>query len=101
MWSHGTVEVNFDAAYRKNEESSCSGILLRDSRGRVIASKITFHENIPSPFTAKAVTCAMALKMYLDLNIKSLEVEGDSLTVIKKQAEMRLIDLKSRYILKI
>ncbi|MBA0816273.1 hypothetical protein Gohar_000954 [Gossypium harknessii] len=79
------VKVNFDAAYRKNEESSCSSILLRDLRGRVIASKITFHENIPSPFTAKAVACAMALKMCLDLNIRSLEAEGDSLNVIKKQ----------------
>ncbi|MBA0816274.1 hypothetical protein Gohar_000954 [Gossypium harknessii] len=84
------VKVNFDAAYRKNEESSCSSILLRDLRGRVIASKITFHENIPSPFTAKAVACAMALKMCLDLNIRSLEAEGDSLNRLANGAAHQL-----------
>ncbi|MFQ6670310.1 hypothetical protein Gotur_035289 [Gossypium turneri] len=75
------VKVNFNATYRKNEESLCSSILLRDSRGRVIALKITFHKNI----TAEVVACAMALKMCLDLNTRSLEVEGDFLIVIKKQ----------------
>lgn len=36
------VKVNFNATYRKNEESLCSSILLKDSRGRVIASKNYF-----------------------------------------------------------
>ncbi|MBA0648534.1 hypothetical protein Goklo_016234 [Gossypium klotzschianum] len=86
------VKVNFNATYRTNEESLCSSILLRDSRGRVIASKITFHKNI----TAEVVACAMALKMCLDLNTRSLEVEGDFLILanegIKQRTEIFLMN---------
>ncbi|MBA0742079.1 hypothetical protein Gogos_015179 [Gossypium gossypioides] len=80
----GYIEVNFDAAFSNNKEISCSGILLRDSRGDVIASKITLHERISSPFATKARLCVEALRLCLDLNVQNLEVEGDSLTVIKK-----------------
>ncbi|MBA0562263.1 hypothetical protein Golob_007322, partial [Gossypium lobatum] len=50
----------------------------------VITSKITCHEKIPSPFAAKAVACTVAIKLCLDLGLRRLEVERDSLTVIKK-----------------
>ncbi|KAG8490856.1 hypothetical protein CXB51_014061 [Gossypium anomalum] len=66
------------------EEISCSGILLRNSRRGAIASKITLPGRILSPFAAEAVACALALRMCLDLNLQKLDVEGDSLTVIKK-----------------
>ncbi|MBA0701815.1 hypothetical protein Goari_027351, partial [Gossypium aridum] len=78
------IKVNFDAAYCQREAISCSGILLRDQRGNVIASKIACHESIPSPFAAEAVACTVAMKLCLDLGLRILEVEGDSLTVIKK-----------------
>ncbi|MBA0617270.1 hypothetical protein Godav_026733 [Gossypium davidsonii] len=50
------VKLNFDAAYRNKEKKSCSGIVIRDSKGQ----------------------------MGLDLGIRAMEVEGDSLTVVKK-----------------
>ncbi|MBA0741286.1 hypothetical protein Gogos_014451 [Gossypium gossypioides] len=50
------VKLNFDAVYRNQEKKSCSGIIIRDSKGQ----------------------------MGLDLGIRAMEVEGDSLTVVKK-----------------
>ncbi|KAK5826375.1 hypothetical protein PVK06_021293 [Gossypium arboreum] len=46
--------------------------------------KITYHESIPSPFATEEVACTVAMKLCLDLGLRRLRVEGDSLTVIKK-----------------
>ncbi|MFQ6643960.1 hypothetical protein Gotur_017426 [Gossypium turneri] len=68
----------------KQEAISCSGILLRDQRWNAIVLKITYHESIPSPFATEVVACTMAMKLCLDLGLRRLKVERDSLTVIKK-----------------
>lgn len=78
------VKVNFDAAFCKQNYNSCSGIVIRDSIGFVLASKITCHDRIPSSFAAEAVACMAALNFCLDLGFPNLEVEGDALTIIKK-----------------
>lgn len=79
-----TMKVNFDAAFCKNGFNSCSGILTRDNEGNAMASKYTCHSRIPSPFAAEAIACLDALMLCRDLGFPKLEIEGDSLTVIRK-----------------
>ncbi|MBA0568965.1 hypothetical protein Golob_006430, partial [Gossypium lobatum] len=39
------------------------------------------RKSIPSPFATEAVACTMAMKLCLDLGLRRLKVERDSLTV--------------------
>ncbi|MBA0790992.1 hypothetical protein Gohar_015600 [Gossypium harknessii] len=34
------VKINFDAAYRKHENKSCSGIVIKDSERQVLSSMV-------------------------------------------------------------
>ncbi|MBA0661616.1 hypothetical protein Goklo_005892 [Gossypium klotzschianum] len=40
------VKINFDAAYKKDDNRSCSGIVIKDSDGRVLGSRIVLNENV-------------------------------------------------------
>ncbi|KAG8488171.1 hypothetical protein CXB51_018359 [Gossypium anomalum] len=41
-------------------------------------------KHVPTPFAAEALTCMQALKLFLDFGFYSIELEGDSLSVLKK-----------------
>ncbi|PPD72803.1 hypothetical protein GOBAR_DD30294 [Gossypium barbadense] len=56
------VKINFDAAYKKQEEKSCSGIVIRNSEGQVLSSKLVTKENVPSVFVAKALACIQSIQ---------------------------------------
>ncbi|MBA0854651.1 hypothetical protein Goshw_003162 [Gossypium schwendimanii] len=49
-----------------------------------LGSRMIFNSYIPSPFVVEALECLQAVQMGLDLGIKSVEVEGDALSIIKK-----------------
>ncbi|MBA0652823.1 hypothetical protein Goklo_020049, partial [Gossypium klotzschianum] len=66
------------------EKRSCSSIVIRDSRGYVIDSKIVINESIVLAFATKALACIQAMWMDLNLGIRVMEVEEDLLTVVKK-----------------
>ncbi|MBA0582282.1 hypothetical protein Gorai_024433 [Gossypium raimondii] len=34
------VKINFDVAYNKEEHRSCSGIVVRDSKGKILGSRV-------------------------------------------------------------
>lgn len=80
----GAYKANFDAAFNGVLSRSGSGLVVRDSKGLMLASKIVVHSNVRSAFSAKALTCTDAVKICLDLGLELIPVEGDSLTVIKK-----------------
>ncbi|KAH1122206.1 hypothetical protein J1N35_005366 [Gossypium stocksii] len=55
-------KINFDAAFVKDRNEACSGLIVRNARAEVVCSKMVFHENIPSTFAAKAMACLQAIQ---------------------------------------
>nr|KJB22308.1 hypothetical protein B456_004G040000 [Gossypium raimondii] len=87
LWRHskqGFFKINFDAAFDNSKNRLCSGIIVMNFKGDVLASKTMVHDNIPSKFAVEAIACLQAVTMGRDLGMKYVEIEGGSLIVIKK-----------------
>lgn len=78
------VKINFDVTFRKDEHKSCSGIVVRDSEGMVLGSRVFHNGWVPLVFAVEATVCSQGLQMGLDLGAIAVRVEGDALSVIKK-----------------
>ncbi|MBA0678037.1 hypothetical protein Goari_019403, partial [Gossypium aridum] len=78
------LKINFDLAFNKQENTSCSRIVIRDSNGGVLGSKTVLNRNVTSAFAAEALACAQVVQMGLEIYLSTVEVEGDSLSVINK-----------------
>ncbi|XP_016743109.2 uncharacterized protein [Gossypium hirsutum] len=78
------VKLNFDAAYKTQTNKSCSGFIMRDGRGKVMGSGVTHHGNVSDAFMAEAVACFQGLLFAKETGFTTVEVEGDSRTVIEK-----------------
>ncbi|KAE8678808.1 hypothetical protein F3Y22_tig00111402pilonHSYRG00293 [Hibiscus syriacus] len=63
---------------------SCSGFIVRDDRGLILAAghRTTLH--ITSTFMAEALAVIHGLQLILDLGIRSVVVESNSRTIISK-----------------
>ncbi|MBA0608657.1 hypothetical protein Godav_020849, partial [Gossypium davidsonii] len=75
------LKINFDVAFNKQENTSCSRIMVRDSNGGVLGSKTVLNRNVPSAFAAEALACAQVVQMGLEIYLSTVEVEGDSLSI--------------------
>lgn len=84
------IKVNFDGAINKESFRSGSGLVAIDSHGNFLVSWSTFHENVPSAFTAEALPSLEATKMGLALGFKCNSAHSDS---FEKSAFIR--DIKS------
>ncbi|KAK9005803.1 hypothetical protein V6N11_043223 [Hibiscus sabdariffa] len=60
------------------------GIIAHDSQGLIMAACTYPHSRVADAFTAKAMACERAVIFAIDLGFRSIHVEGDSLTIIKK-----------------
>ncbi|PPD74547.1 hypothetical protein GOBAR_DD28528 [Gossypium barbadense] len=78
------VKINFDVTFRKEEHKSCSGIVVRDSEGMVLGSRVVHNGWVALVFAVEATVCSQGLQMGLDLGAIAVRVEGDALSVIKK-----------------
>ncbi|MBA0575744.1 hypothetical protein Golob_006921, partial [Gossypium lobatum] len=76
----GFFKINSDAAFNVKENKTYSGIIVRNFKGNILASKTMVHDNIPSGFAAEATACLQAVTVGRDLGMKSVKIEGDSLT---------------------
>ncbi|XP_052485099.1 uncharacterized protein LOC128040401 [Gossypium raimondii] len=82
------VKINFDAAFNRQRNESCSGLVVRNERAEVICSRTIMHVNILSAFAAEVMACLQALNLGLHLGLREIKIEGDSHSVIRKlQAE--------------
>ncbi|MBA0754141.1 hypothetical protein Gogos_021720 [Gossypium gossypioides] len=81
---NSVVRINFDASLKRHENRSCSGMVIRNSEGAVLGSKMIINENIPSVFATEALACIQSLMLGLDLGLSKVEINGDALTVIRK-----------------
>ncbi|MFQ6627068.1 hypothetical protein Gotur_004950 [Gossypium turneri] len=69
---------------RTERNKASSGIVARNRRERVIASRATIYENVDSAFAAEAHACLEAVKMGLEMKEHKIFIEGDSISVIRK-----------------
>ncbi|KAK8643582.1 hypothetical protein V6N13_012870 [Hibiscus sabdariffa] len=87
VWSPSAMSItkfNFDAAYISARKSSVSGVIARNSQGLIMATCALSHNMIVDTFLAEAKVCEAVVDLAISLGFQSIQVEGDSLTVIKK-----------------
>ncbi|PPR86664.1 hypothetical protein GOBAR_AA34031 [Gossypium barbadense] len=58
----GFLKINFDAAFDKGKNISCSGVIVKNFKGDVFVSKSVIHDNISSGFAAEALACLQHAK---------------------------------------
>ncbi|KAK8713760.1 hypothetical protein V6N13_148970 [Hibiscus sabdariffa] len=78
------IKFNFDASFNAESKSSISGIVARDCQGFIVAACTCPHFGIGDEFIAEVVACDKAVTFALELGFRSVQIEGDSLSVIKK-----------------
>ncbi|MBA0711498.1 hypothetical protein Golax_010671 [Gossypium laxum] len=71
------IKINFDAGFNRDFFRLRSGIVSRNKRGRVIASRATIHENVDSTFAAEAHSCLEAVRMGLAMKERRIYIERD------------------------
>ncbi|MBA0753649.1 hypothetical protein Gogos_020071 [Gossypium gossypioides] len=76
--------IHFDAAFDSRTLKSATGLVGWDLRGNLLALKTVIHSNVPSPFAAEAYACLEGTKLGISLRTQSVQLMGDSKTIIKK-----------------
>lgn len=80
----GFIKINFDATFQSDSRTSIVAALARDARGEIRGAVTYLIEDVADAFIAEARACERSLLFARLMGFRCLEVEGDSLTVIKK-----------------
>ncbi|XP_062103477.1 uncharacterized protein LOC133814546 [Humulus lupulus] len=75
--AEGEIKINVDAAVNKNQGHCCSGVVIRNSLGEVIASSCTFFKYGYDPLVAELLAIQQGIKLTMKLNIKGGRIESD------------------------
>ncbi|MBA0846224.1 hypothetical protein Goarm_005784 [Gossypium armourianum] len=78
------VKVNFDATFDKQHRKSYAGIIIRNSTGQDLKVKVYNNGYIPAMFASEALACVQAIRFGVESSFLRVEVEGGTLTIIKK-----------------
>ncbi|MBA0819831.1 hypothetical protein Gohar_021515 [Gossypium harknessii] len=76
--------IQFDAAFDIRNSRLTSGLVVRDQKGVIKASKSILHSNVSPPFVAEACACLEATKLGIEMGLGSVTIMGDSKIVINK-----------------
>ncbi|KAF5447458.1 hypothetical protein F2P56_033012 [Juglans regia] len=84
-----TVNVNWDAALKIDENRCGIGVIIRDNCGEVLVTLYCPKLNVADPVMAEIYALWRAMKLCNELNFERVQLEGDALTVIQaiKKAE--------------
>ncbi|MBA0758091.1 hypothetical protein Gotri_021115 [Gossypium trilobum] len=86
------VKINFDAAFRKHENKSCSRIVIRDSDGMELSSRVEINEKVPSVFIEESIARIQNIQLSLDLGLMEVKIEGDTLFVMNEVSYLLAIE---------
>ncbi|MBA0755455.1 hypothetical protein Gogos_020301, partial [Gossypium gossypioides] len=75
-----------------------NGIIVRDSRCRVIGSTEIVNDHVSSTFATEALACLRTLRLGMNLGIREVVVEGYSLSVDIKSEERMYRDRQFTYV---
>ncbi|KAH1073058.1 hypothetical protein J1N35_025386, partial [Gossypium stocksii] len=65
--SREDIKINFDVGFNRDYFRSSLGIVARNGKGGVIASKATIHENVNLAFATEAHACLEAVRLGLEM----------------------------------
>ncbi|KAL4334864.1 hypothetical protein GQ457_07G036340 [Hibiscus cannabinus] len=80
----GIIKINFGTSFVSDKREAFTGIIARNSLGLIMAACILPLSAINDAFIAEAKACEAAITFAIELGFRSIQVEGDSLAVIKK-----------------
>ncbi|GMJ10691.1 hypothetical protein like AT4G29090 [Hibiscus trionum] len=80
---HALMKVNVDASFSSSERRAITAVVIRNHEGLVIRAARRVCQAIPSAFTAEAWAVLHGLIIALDIGCTSIQIESDSLTVLK------------------
>lgn len=78
------VKINFDRAFTKESNRSCSWLVIGDSLGKVLVARTILHQNVGSLFALEGIACYWALQTCRKGGWLEAIIEGDSLSIIRK-----------------
>ncbi|MBA0563233.1 hypothetical protein Golob_008225, partial [Gossypium lobatum] len=78
------LKINFDATFKAHFTKSYSGLVIKDDRSGIIGKRVILNEYASFVFAAKALSYLQALKLGVEMGLRDVVIEGDSLIVIKK-----------------
>ncbi|KAA3453417.1 reverse transcriptase [Gossypium australe] len=84
----GFIKINFDASFVSKDRRAVTAVIARNCKGTILGVETYLFEDIADPFTAEARACERALLFAKAKGFPRLEVEGDSLSVIKSVKKM-------------
>ncbi|MBA0785925.1 hypothetical protein Gotri_026628, partial [Gossypium trilobum] len=83
------VKIIFYAAFQNHSKRSCTRIVIRNSNGVVLGSRMIMNDHIPSAFAVEALACFHAVQMGLTIGFP----EGNKVAHLLATEGMRSIDL--------
>ncbi|MFQ6634274.1 hypothetical protein Gotur_011720 [Gossypium turneri] len=83
------VKIYFDVTFQNHSKRSCTVIVIKNSNGVVLDSRMIMNDHIFLAFAARALACFQAVQMDLVLGFLEVEIEGDVLTIVKKLHAIR------------
>lgn len=82
--SIGFIKLNFDASFHSVLKTSIAAVLARNHEGKILGACTYPSQDIVNAFVAEARACERALLFALEMGFQCLQLEGDSLSIIKK-----------------
>ena len=77
------VKINVDAAFRVEDHSGASGVVIRNNQGVFLAASSTFISHVSTPAMAEALAMLHGLLFANSIGYQLVEAESDSLEVIQ------------------
>ncbi|KAK8587623.1 hypothetical protein V6N12_022108 [Hibiscus sabdariffa] len=90
-WSppaQGIIKFNFDTSLTIATKEAYPGVIARNSQGLIMDACVLHHSAVNDAFIAEARACEAAVNFAIELGFRSIHVEGDSLSVIKKLSSL-------------
>lgn len=82
--NNNIIKLNFDTSFNAYTNTSTAIVLARNNKGQIMGSCTYPFEGIQDAFIAEAWTCEKSLIFTMEMGFRSIQVEGDSLSTIKK-----------------
>ncbi|XVE95529.1 hypothetical protein REPUB_Repub02eG0105300 [Reevesia pubescens] len=80
--SVGNAKINFDAAIFNDLDAIRVGVTIRDSSSDVLALLLSKIRGFACPFLAECLALKESLNFSLEIGIRDIEVEGDSMLMV-------------------
>lgn len=82
--AEGFIKLNFDASFSIHNNLATAAVITRNHEGKIMGACSYLFQNVTDAFLVEAYACEKVVLFAVEMGFWRIEVEGDSLTVIKK-----------------